>query len=185
MKKIKKHRPICDEPTEIQSPNTEDGAVPDSDDPDSLTLFIRKANMSDAQILADFNIRMAMETEGKQLDPQTSLRGAKAIFKDPHKGFYLVAEHNGTIIGQLMVTYEWSDWRNMFFYWIQSVFVREDYRKKGVFTCLYSYLTDFAQKKKNIAGLRLYVEKNNSAAKETYEKLGMYNSGYDMYELAL
>ncbi|MGE5343027.1 MAG: N-acetyltransferase family protein [Candidatus Omnitrophota bacterium] len=144
---------------------------------------IRKAELRDVETIANFNIRMAKETENKDLDPETVLRGAKAIIKDPHKGFYLVAVHHDEIIGQLMVTNEWSDWRNLYFLWIQSVYVREDYRKQGIFRSLYHFLEDIARYRKDVAGLRLYVEKHNETAIQTYESLGMYNSGYEMYEI--
>ena len=146
---------------------------------------IRKAELRDAGTIAGFNALIAMETEGMELDPKTALLGAKAIIKDPHKGFYLVAESKGEIIGQLMVTNEWSDWRNKYFLWIQSVYVREDYRRKGIYSSLFRHLKDLAGFKKNVAGLRLYVEKNNEVAKEVYEQLGMTNPHYDIYELLL
>lgn len=146
---------------------------------------IRKAEMRDTGTIANFNRSMAKETESKELDADTVLRGTKAIIKDPHKGFYLVAEHNGEIIGQLLVTKEWSDWRNKFFLWIQSVYIVPEHRKKGVYRGLYDHLVDIAQYKKNVTGIRLYVEKQNTAAKAVYESLGMYDPGYDMYEVVL
>ena len=148
-------------------------------------MTIRKAEIRDARTIADFNIKMAKETENKELDFETVLRGVKAIMKDAHKGFYLVAERKGQILGQLMVTPEWSDWRNMYFYWIQSVYVPEESRKQGIFSALFHHLKDLALYKKSVAGLRLYVEVNNEGAKQTYEALGMHTPGYDMYELLL
>lgn len=144
---------------------------------------IRKAELRDVKIIAEFNARVAKETENKTLDPETALLGAKAIIKDPHKGFYLVAEMKGEIVGQLMVTNEWSDWRNKLFLWIQSVYVREDCRKQGIFSALFHYLKDMARYKKNVAGLRLYVEKSNDIAHKVYEELGMVIPSYDIYEL--
>ena len=149
---------------------------------DNMT--IRKGELRDANTIAQFNIKMAKETENKELDFDTVLRGVKAIMKD-HKGFYLVAETKGKIVGQLMVTPEWSDWRNMNFYWIQSVYVPEESRKQGIFSALFHHLKDRAHYKKKVAGLRLYVEVNNESAKQVYEALGMHNPGYDMYELLL
>ncbi len=146
---------------------------------------IRKAELKDAGTIAKFNTLMAKETENMELDSQTAIRGAKAIIKDPHKGFYLVAEMKGEIIGQLMVTNEWSDWRNKYFLWIQSLYVREDFRQKGIFSSLLHYLKDIARYKKNVTGLRLYVEKTNDTAKEAYEALGMYKIPYEMYEVLL
>lgn len=150
-----------------------------------MSINIRKAELRDAKIIAQFNLKMAMETEKKELDFEIVFRGVKAIIKDPHKGFYLVAEIKGEVIGQLMVTPEWSDWRNKYFYWIQSVYVMENFRKNGVFSALFHHLKEFAYHKKNISGLRLYVEENNKIAKTTYESLGMTNPGYDMYEIIL
>jgi len=146
-------------------------------------ISIRKAELRDAGTVAKFNTLMAMETEHKELDPDTILRGVKAIIKDPHKGFYLVAESRGEVVGQLMVTPEWSDWRDKYFWWIQSVYVREDHRKRGIYTSLYEHLQDMAQYRKDVVGLRLYVEKQNEAAKATYERLGMFKSCYDLYEV--
>lgn len=100
---------------------------------------LRKAELRDASTLARNNVEMAKETEGKALDFQTVLLGVKAIIKDPHKGFFLVAEDAGTIAGQMMVTNEWSDWRNKYFYWIQSVYVSRDSGKKG-FSHLYTII---------------------------------------------
>jgi GNAT superfamily N-acetyltransferase len=149
------------------------------------SMTIRKGELRDARTITEFNIKMAKETENKELDFETVFCGVKAIMKDPHKGFYLVAESKGQILGQLMVTPEWSDWRNMYFYWIQSVYVPEENRKQGVFSALFHHLKDLARYKKSVAGLRLYVEVNNEGAKQTYEALGMHHPGYDMYELLL
>lgn len=150
-----------------------------------MTIKIRKAELRDCETLARFNSLMAKETEGKDLEWETALRGAKAIIKDEHKGFYLVAETDNKIVAQLLVTPEWSDWRNMFFWWIQSVYVSRDYRRQGIFSTLFRHLEDRAYSKKHVAGLRLYVEKNNQNAMSTYEELGMYNPGYQMYEILL
>lgn len=144
---------------------------------------IRKAEFKDVKVIAKFNTLNAKETEGMELEPETALKGAKAIIKDPHKGFYLVAETKGEIVGQLMVTNEWSDWRNKYFFWIQSVYVREDSRQKGIFSALFHHLKDIARYKKNVAGLRLYVEKSNETAKEAYEEMGMIIPPYNMYEM--
>ncbi len=144
---------------------------------------LRKAELRDASTLARNNVEMAKETEGKALDFQTVLLGVKAIIKDPHKGFFLVAEDAGTIAGQMMVTNEWSDWRNKYFYWIQSVYVSRDSRKKGVFSSLYYHLKELASAKKNVAGLRLYVDETNETAQQVYQQIGMDKSGYVMYEV--
>lgn len=146
---------------------------------------IRKAELNDCDTIAKFNCAMALETENKKLDYNTVLRGAKAVIKDQHKGFYLIAIQGEEIIGQLMVTPEWSDWRNMFFWWIQSVYIPPDHRRKGIYSKLYNHLKDKALTKKHIAGIRLYVEKNNTTAQTTYESLGMHDPGYKMYEIVL
>ncbi len=148
-----------------------------------MNINIRKGELKDAQTLARFNIMMARETENKDLDFETVFHGVKALIKDPHKGFYLVAESKGEIVGQLMVTPEWSDWRDKNFFWIQSVYIPENYRKQGIFSALFHHVKEIAYHKKNVAGLRLYVELNNNAAKQTYEALGMTKPGYDMYEI--
>jgi GNAT superfamily N-acetyltransferase len=150
---------------------------------DKIKLNIRKAELRDVETIASFNMLTAKETEYMEIDPDTALRGAKAIIKDPHKGFYLVAETKGRIVGQLMVTNEWSDWRNKYFLWIQSVYVQEDYRKKGIFSALFHHLEEIGRYRKNVAGLRLYMKKNNETAKMAYESLGMYNPDYDLYEI--
>jgi len=151
----------------------------------SQLLRIEKAELKDAGIIAGFNLLLAKETENKDLDPDTAERGVKAVIKDPHKGFFLVARQKGNIVGQMMVTSEWSDWRNMNFLWIQSVYVPKEYRKQGVFKALYHHLKDLAAYRKDVAGIRLYVEQYNESAQLTYENLGMVNPGYKMYEVLL
>lgn len=151
----------------------------------SLHVNIRKAVLKDSETIAHHNTLLAKETENKDLEWDTALKGVKAVIKDPHKGFYLVAEAKGETAGQLMVTTEWSDWRNMMFWWIQSVYVPEKWRKQGVYRSLYHHLEQIARYKKEVAGLRLYVEHNNQTAMDTYERLGMVNPDYVMYEIIL
>lgn len=145
-------------------------------------LKIRKAVMGDVQVVAAYNREMARETEGLDLDYQEVVRGVKAVIKDGHKGFYLVALQGPDILGQLLITPEWSDWRNRFFWWIQSVYVHPDHRNRNIFKRLFHHLTELASARRDIAGLRLYVEVNNRQAKSVYETLGMFRCGYDMYE---
>ena len=147
-----------------------------------MNIKIRKGELKDAPAIAGLNLLMAKEVENKELDFETVIRGVKALAKDPHKGFYLVAESKGEIVGQLMVTLEWSDWKNQNYLWIQNVYVREDSRKQGIFSALYHHLKDMAHYKKKVAGLRLYVEVNNETAKQVYEVLGMHKPGYEIYE---
>lgn len=125
---------------------------------------------------------MALETEGKQLDARTLRGGVEAVFDDSKKGFYVVAEADGVIVGGLMVTYEWSDWRNGWFWWIQSVYITPGYRGKGIYRMLYDFVKKKAARENDVCGFRLYVEKENESARKVYEKLGMEASHYLMYE---
>lgn len=143
---------------------------------------IRKAESRDTTSLVDFNQKMAFETEGKHLDESVLANGVCAVFSDPNKGFYVVAEDGGGIVGGLMVTFEWSDWRNKWFWWIQSVYVVPEARGKGVYRQLYDFVKTEAAKRGNVCGYRLYVERENKNAQRVYEKVGMKNSIYFMYE---
>lgn len=148
-------------------------------------LVIRRATPSDVAIIAANNRAMALETEGKVLDTDATLRGAAALIADERKGFYLVAERASEVVGQLMVTYEWSDWRNATFWWIQSVYVSPTARRSGVFRALYRRLHEMAADAGDVCGIRLYVERANTRAQSTYVALGMKRSHYDLYELDL
>ncbi len=149
---------------------------------DKDEIIVRKAGAKDMDAIIRYNIMMAKETEDMDLDYETVVRGVKAVMEDPHRGFYLVAEKGEEIVGQLMVTDEWSDWRNKYFLWLQSVYVRKDHRNQKVFSRLYHYLMDITKSRHDVAGFRLYVEKNNHLAKKVYEALGMSKSIYDIYE---
>lgn len=144
-------------------------------------ITVRAATRADQAHIAAWNAAMAWETEAKRLDPETLERGVLAIFDEPRRGFYLVAEHEGRPVGCLMVTYEWSDWRCGDFWWIQSVYVIESARRLGVFRALYE---DVARRAKaaHAVGLRLYVETENERAQATYAGLGMERCHYFMYE---
>lgn len=144
---------------------------------------IRDAQPGDARTIADFNIKMAMETEGRPLDPGYINPGVAAVLADAGKGRYWVAEIDGEIVGQLMVTYEWSDWRNGVFWWIQSVYVREDSRRMGVFSALHRHVEAMARTTPGVCGLRLYVERGNRRAQHTYLALGMTSPGYQVMEI--
>ncbi|HMS40474.1 MAG TPA: GNAT family N-acetyltransferase [Pyrinomonadaceae bacterium] len=143
---------------------------------------IRIAEKQDAPALVEFNQAMALETEGKKLNSGVLQKGVEAVFEDEKKGFYVVAEMGGKIIGGLMITFEWSDWRNAWFWWIQSVYILPEYRGRSIYRLLYEYVKEKANESKNVCGFRLYVEKENTNAQKVYEKLGMESSHYLMYE---
>jgi GNAT superfamily N-acetyltransferase len=147
-----------------------------------MNIITRYATFSDAAIIADFNASMAMETENLKLDRERLRKGTEALIADPTKGIYYVAEADGKIVGQLMITYEWSDWRNATFWWIQSVYVHPEYRKSGVFRSLYRYIESIARNRDDVCGLRLYVDQSNERAQQTYEALGMKRSHYRMMD---
>ena len=133
-------------------------------------------------------LKLLRETEGKIIAKNVTREGARAVLVDELKGFYLVAEENKSskkIIGQLMVTFEWSDWKNKNIWWIQSVYIDKKYRNKKVFSQLYKTVTKIALSKKNVGGIRLYVEKQNILAKRVYESLGMKKTPYEIYEKIL
>ncbi|OOM79486.1 GNAT family N-acetyltransferase [Clostridium sp. BL-8] len=143
---------------------------------------IRKANIDDLEIIAKFNYNLAKETEDKELNLDIVTKGVKAILDDPAKGQYYVYEINNKVVGQIMHTYEWSDWRNGMFLWVQSVYVDAEYRRNGIFKELYAYVKNTCDKNEELAGIRLYVEKENHNAKATYKSLGMSECNYHMYE---
>ena len=146
---------------------------------------IRLAAREDAQHFVEFNQAMAFETEGKTLD-QTKVEAAVgAIFDDPNKGFYVVAEEGEQIVGGLLITYEWSDWRNAWWWWIQSVFLRPEARGKRVYSQLNDFVKARAKEAGNVYGIRLYVETENVHAQRVYETVGMEKSHYLMYEESL
>jgi ribosomal protein S18 acetylase RimI-like enzyme len=147
-----------------------------------MDLRLREATGPDADIITDFNAAMAAETEGIALDRARLDRGVRAVLADRSKGFYLVAELDGEIVAQTLITYEWSDWRNGVFWWIQSVYVKPEFRGRGVFTRIYEYVAGLARDSGSVCGLRLYVEHENQRAQRTYERLGMRRTVYHMYE---
>jgi GNAT superfamily N-acetyltransferase len=143
---------------------------------------LRRAIIDDAQALADFNINMAHETEGIELIPEVIRAGVEAMINNPQMGFYLVVEDEGGIAASLMVTTEWSDWRNGLFWWIQSVYVRPQNRRQGLYRQLYQRVKSLAEEEANVCGFRLYVEHDNRAAHSTYRSLGMEETAYKLYE---
>jgi ribosomal protein S18 acetylase RimI-like enzyme len=149
------------------------------------TLVVRNARMRDIPALADFNIAMARETENKILSPPKVKAGMREVLRRPDHGFYLVAELNGRIAGSLLITREWSDWRNGVFWWIQSVYVPPEFRKRGIYRALYDAVKARAKSNPEVCGFRLYVERNNGAARSVYSKLGMTETEYRIYEEVL
>ncbi len=143
---------------------------------------IRFAKETEIDSLVDFNQAMALETEGRLLDPDILRRGVASVFRDEKKGFYVVAEDGGNIVGGLMITYEWSDWRCNWFWWIQSVYILPESRGKALYSRMYEFVKDLAAQNGSVCGFRLYVEKENMHAQKVYEKVGMESSYYLMYE---
>lgn len=147
----------------------------------------RLATRDDAAVIVKFNLAMARETESLELSPATLAAGVKNLFDNPQFGFYVVAETRGDagpveLAGSLLITYEWSDWRDGLFWWVQSVYVRAEHRRRGVYTVLYEFVKRLAAADPRVRGFRLYVERENVAAQKTYERLGMNASHYVMYE---
>jgi len=151
----------------------------------SSSIAVGRAATEDVAAIAQFNIAMAAETEDLALDPQTVHAGVAAVVSDDRRGFYLVARSDGKAVGSLMITYEWSDWRNGNLWWIQSVYVVPSARKQGIFRLLYDNVISLAKQSGDAAGVRLYVEKDNRGAQEVYRKLGMSETAYRVFEIIL
>jgi GNAT superfamily N-acetyltransferase len=145
-------------------------------------ISIRKAEHKDLSVLADFQCALALESENVTLDREVLEAGMMALMDDPAKGLYYVAEDGGDVVGCHMITYEWSDWRNGMVLWLQSVYVRESHRGKGVFRKMYDNLVTMVQQTQGLRGLRLYVDKSNARAQKVYEAMGMDGSHYTVYE---
>ena len=148
-----------------------------------MSISVRAATAADVAIVVEYNRRLARETEGKELDAVLVTAGVAAVVADPErKGPYFLACAGDDVVGQMQITFEWSDWRNGWFWWIQSVYVRADHRGRGVFRTLYESVRRAAKEAGDVIGLRLYVERDNAAAQETYRKLGMAATHYDLME---
>lgn len=143
---------------------------------------IRLAEKTDIAALVGFNQAMALETESKSLSSDVLRPGVAAVFEDENKGFYVVAETEGSIVGGLLVTFEWSDWRNKWFWWIQSVYILPDFRGQSIYSGMYEFVKALASERGNVCGFRLYVERDNKHAQQVYEKVGMHQSHYLAYE---
>jgi len=151
-----------------------------------MTYTIRRASPADAEVVADFNARLAVESEGKTLDLALLLPGVHALLADEHKGVYhLALDAAGAPVGQVMHTFEWSDWRNGWFWWLQSVFVVADHRGKGVFRQLFEHVAATAKRRGDVIGLRLYVENNNNRAHDVYARCGFHPAGYFVMERSM
>lgn len=150
----------------------------------SRKVLARAATSADFRVLVEFNLSMARETEGLELDRARLERGVEAALADSGRGFYLVAELDGAPSGCLLVTAEWSDWRNGWAWWIQSVYVMPAARRHGVYRALHARVLELARERGDVVALRLYVERNNLPAQATYRQLGMHESHYRMFEAA-
>ncbi|MCP4953028.1 MAG: GNAT family N-acetyltransferase [Proteobacteria bacterium] len=146
---------------------------------------IRSAGPDDISEIAQFNIAMAQETEERQLDPAIIQSGVAGVIQDHARGFYLIAERSQAAVGSLLITFEWSDWRNGTLWWIQSVYVKPEHRRTGVFKTLYDAVISRARDAENVCGIRLYVEQENQSAQSVYQKLLMQKTPYQMYERML
>jgi len=147
-----------------------------------MTTIIETAREEHIEILIDFQLRLAFESEGVTLDADTLRSGMQAMFADPSKGVYYIAREEKEIVGCHMITYEWSDWRNGMVWWLQSVYVRESHRKKGIFKKMYDNVITIIKNDPDLIGLRLYVDKSNERAMNVYAAMGMDGSHYTVYE---
>ncbi len=145
-------------------------------------IFIREANKSDIQLITEFQLTMAMESEGMTLDKKVLEKGVSAVFDDPGKGKYYVAEYKNQVVGSMLNTFEWSDWRNGTIIWFQSVYVMPEYRNLGVFKEMYAHVKALVNTDEQLVGMRLYVDKGNDRAQKVYQALGMNGEHYDTYE---
>ncbi len=143
---------------------------------------IRKAIADDIPLIAEFQQKMAYETEELTLDEKVLLDGVGNVIRDPSKGFYLLAEDGDLVVGSMLLTPEWSDWRNSLFLWIQSLYVIPAYRKRGVFRTMYEHVRSLVEASAEYAGLKLYVDKDNTPAQAVYRRVGMKDSHYNLFE---
>lgn len=144
---------------------------------------IRAARMEDAEAIAQFNCALAWETEEEELDLPTVTRGVRRFLEGAGAGFYVIAEIDARVIGCLMITHEWSDWRDGNLWWIQSVYVEAEARRRGVFRALFAAVTERSEADGDVRGIRLYVERDNERAQQTYQSLGMKKKPYHVYEM--
>jgi ribosomal protein S18 acetylase RimI-like enzyme len=145
-------------------------------------IFVRKATKNDAVTIASFQVSMALETENYQLDLNTVSKGVMNVFDQTQLGCYYIAEFDGQAVASLLTTYEWSDWRNTMIIWIQSVYVVTEFRNKGIFKSMYTFIKEMVGSDPSYGGIRLYVDKSNLAAQEVYDRLGMNGEHYKVFE---
>ncbi len=143
---------------------------------------IRMATEENREIISDFQVKMARETEALVLEKKTLNEGVMHVLRDSEKGKYFVAEDEGKVVASLLITFEWSDWRNKWVLWIQSVYVLPEYRKQGVFKNMYAHIKKWATDDNEMAGIRLYVDKANKNAIKVYRKFGMNGEHYRLFE---
>ena len=147
-------------------------------------LKIRQASAADINYIVGFQMSMAQETEGKALDSRVVAEGVRGVLNQTDRGQYFLAEYKSRVVGSLLITYEWSDWRNANFWWIQSVYVDPLTRRKGVYSALHKHILDIAKSDSGVCGVRLYVDRENTVAQSAYNRLDMSKSRYDIYESA-
>ena len=148
---------------------------------ENINFVVSRGEVYDIDTIVQFQAEMAMESEGCVLDKEKVIKGVTAAMLDDSKGIYWVAKYEGRIIGSLMITREWSDWNNEWYWWIQSVYVTPAYRKQGVYKAMYQKVKD-AAKENNVSQIRLYADKTNLSAQKVYQSLGMHESHYPMFE---
>ncbi len=147
-----------------------------------MQILVRSANPSDSKHISQFQIEMAWETEHLKLKHSIVKNGVDSVLSDPAKGQYFLAEVNSNIIGSLLVTYEWSDWRSCTILWIQSVYVKPSFRKRGVYAMLYNHVKRIAENDQSYGGIRLYVDNDNLSAQQVYSRMGMNGDHYKVFE---
>lgn len=147
-----------------------------------MTVTVRNATSGDHDLIVHWNLALAAESESKALNPVVVEQGVQRVLQDPALGRYFIVEVGGQPAGQMMLTYEWSDWRNGMFWWIQSVYVDSDFRGRGIFRSLYEHVRGLAEQDGCVCGLRLYVHNENTDAIEVYRRLGMVDGHYRVME---
>jgi len=150
-----------------------------------MSMLLRPATLKDVPIIVEYNRLLAEESEHKKLNVAVLTRGVENLLRDSSRGIYFVAEVEGNVIGQLMITFEWSDWRDGWMWWLQSVYVRPENRRQGVFRALCEHVFKHALERGDVVGIRLYVERENYRAHATYQHLGLREAGYFVMEKAL